>query len=340
MSTDSSPLPRTDDKLALTKRAKLMSFLVPVIIAALGRVLYQKRHDLCTLTFCLTPILACARNADCKVFLDCLDACKDENSAERKTSRDYFFHTQHPAEMNLCNFLCFDKATHPLAEAVIECTGRNKVCLEQARVSDQCAMIQPEHVLDFQQVAPNFEGSWKKLYSSSWDLWPCQKSYFYGPQRDMPKARPWMTKWPQNASVWRMDFSWTVEAFASHDKVDVAEPYTFEMSSELYPGETWDHNNTGNGVPATLKTRAVMWGLETDENWYFLDYDADAQVLLISVCALTPAVSSYDQILLVFQKEGSNVVFTGEMAEALKRKAGDLVGFQFANLRRIEECRM
>jgi len=104
----------------------------------LGRVLYQKRHDFCTLALCLTPILACARNANCKVFLDCLDACKDENSEERRTSRDYFFHTQHPTEINLCNFQCFDEATHPLAEAVIECTGRNKLCLEQARLSSMC----------------------------------------------------------------------------------------------------------------------------------------------------------------------------------------------------------
>lgn len=149
-----------------------------------------------------------------------------------------------------------------------------------------------------------------------------------------------MTNWPKNASVWRMDFNWTVEAFASHDKVDVAEPYTFAMSSELYPGETWDHNNTGNVLPATIKTRAVMWGLEINENWYFLDYDAEAQVLLISVCGLTPAVSAFDQILLVFQKEGTDVAFTEEMEEALKRKAEDLVGVQFANLRRIDECRM
>lgn len=69
--------------------------------------------------------------------------------------------------------------------------------------------------------------------------------------------------------LWRLDFSWT----PTQSSVQQKKPYVFHMSEELYPGEGWELPTNTSEVRPTLKAKAVMWGLEIHENWYFLDFD-------------------------------------------------------------------
>lgn len=337
------PLTHYDNKKTKFSAKGFWCIIVSALLALVCCSLYWKRHDVCMATFCVRPVLACAQNPSCKRFLDCLYNCRIDRSQERRTSAQKYFHTQHPTEKSLCNYHCFEKATSPLAESVLECTGRNTLCLEPAHASDQCASIQGKQVLDFETIAPIFEGSWNKLYTSSWDLWPCQTSYFHAPLRSSHAPLPWMTEWPQSERVWRMDFNWTVEATDDcirEEEQEQSTHYTFRTSSEMHVGDTWDHTQTLGAQPsATLKARTVMWGLEVRENWFMLYYDQSSRLLLVSICVYTPAVASYDQVTMVLQKEDSPSL-TDDVAAAMESKAVELLGSKFGRMRRIDECRM
>ena len=158
-----------------------------------------------------------------------------------------------------------------------------------------------------------------------------------------PDPEDWMTEWPTNQNVWRMDLYWQnsvtdqdhnnykqQQQHQQNDQQEKDEPITFHMNNEMYLGETWDYSagsDRGNGkrtstttrsstttkhpyppfVNATLKTRAVMWGTEAHENWYLLEYNPDWETMMVYYCAHTAAVDRFDSIAMVLKKKGPTI---------------------------------
>ena len=107
------------------------------------------------------------------------------------------------------------------------------------------------------------------------------------------------------------------------------------MTNELTPDAGWKFEGGPSSKP-TGKTRAVMWGTVSHENWYILDFDKEYGYILMNVCAYTPAVRSFDAITMVLVKEESE--FTDKLIEYAEHKAKELLGDKFGSLVRIKKC--
>jgi hypothetical protein len=118
-----------------------------------------------------------------------------------------------------------------------------------------------------------------------------------------------------------------------------ASDVTFHMSNEMYPLQTWEFEEQGQPFsPATLRTRAVMWGTEAHENWYLLHYDSDWQTMLIYYCAYTKAVERFDSNALVLQKVGTPSI-PDEQGQFYKTLAAEILGDLSGKLQPVAPCR-
>jgi VDE lipocalin domain len=298
--------------IALTSYIIHVYIILPIVWRSLQAV-YHKRYDICPLVKCLQPLTSCLQEVECRAWLDEVAACQDPQSVSRQTAMQTFAHLQHPDNPAYCQYQSFDSISHSSSPALafVECIGKSH-CLPPSDYSDTCATITTKEVvvpLDSTTIlAKNLPGRWLKVYTTGWDLWPCQWTDFWPPSSTNPEhgtdhaaaafggtpvvdqnldtsssppplstppppePEEWMTAWPHDPNVWRMDLYWKHSATAN---------LTFHMNNEMYLGETWDFSTTTttNAPPpsATLKTRAVMWGTEAHENWYLLDYHSETR---------------------------------------------------------------
>ena len=296
--------------------------------------LYSKRYQICPLIKCLGPLVKCVREPACRSVLDCLSDCDTPTSPGRRQAIQQFAHVPFPDDPALCRYQCFDQITTLTAGNFIECVGGSG-CLEPAPPEYATPPIAHEisKALPFDTIQPVLAGSWKKLYTTGWDIWPCQLSEFHPPQALQPEPLAWMQdSWPTQANVWRMDLRWW--ASPSHN-------YTFHMTNNMYPGKQWDDFPISKpvGAEATLKTRAIMWGTEAHENWYLLDYNRTMQTILVYYVAYTMAVQKIDSITMVLRRDDSSLgPFTNEMAMTVEQRALSILGDKFGRLYRIEPC--
>lgn len=305
------------------------------------RLLYSKRYDICPLVRCIGPLSTCVREPECRAWLDDVSACRNPNSEARQRSARSFAHVQHPEDPAYCQYQSFDRMRTDTAVGFLECIG-NSGCLAPASFTDTCATVPPESVLPLENTIPVevLQGTWNKLFSTGWDLWPCQWTDFFPPKSssvhdDLPEADTWMTQWPNAPNVWRMDLYWQ----------NADSPMTFHMDNEMYPGQTWNFSSTTT-TPATLRTRAVMWGTEAHENWYLLDYHPEWQTMLVYYCAYTEAVDRFDSMAMVLKKrQGDDSTpphaassIAPEQVDYFQRRAQELLGDKHGNLQRVPMC--
>jgi hypothetical protein len=294
-------------------------------------------YQLCPVVHCIPALFRCLQQDGCKSWLEDVQQCDDPSSKARRASAETFSHVQHPHDAAFCRYQSFDRIQTELAIDFLECIGSSG-CMEPSTYSDQCAIIHPSvrKGLGFgPALSPMLEGRWRKLYTTGWDIWPCQWTDFHR-AKSSTKVQPesWMEAWPNTPNVWRMDLYWKNSPHAN---------VTFHMSNEMYPQESWDFSNlndgTGDGptMPATLKTRAVMWGTEAHENWYLIDANRKLKTMTVYYCAYTNAVSRFDSITMVLQKEGAPEL-TDEQRTAIETKVLDVLGPEHGKLQRIPEC--
>lgn len=296
--------------------------------------LYAKRYQICPLVQCIGPLVTCVREPACRFVLDCLTDCDDgaSTSDRRQQALRQFAHVPFPEDPALCRYQCFDQITTVTAARFIDCVGGSG-CLEPAPPEYALPPMAQHSIskpLPFDTIQHVLAGSWKKLYTTGWDIWPCQSSEFHPPQSLQPVPLAWMVDWPTQSNVWRMDLRWWVR-----------QNYTFHMTNNMYPGQQWDDFPLRQpvGAEATLKTRAIMWGTEAHENWYLLDYNETMQTILVYYVAYTMAVEKIDSITMVLRREDASLgPFTDEMAKTIEQKAVMLLGDEFGRLYRIEPC--
>ena len=294
-------------------------------------LLYAKRYQICPLVRCIRPLAKCLQEEDCKQWVEQVQECTNPNSKARKRSASVFAHVQHPQDPAFCRYQCFDSLQTTTALDFLECIGSSG-CLEPSPYTDICAPISES--LSFDTIQPNvLAGQWKKIYTTGWDIWPCQSTEFQPPGASSPEPESWMTAWPRSAGVWRMDLWWKNE---KEGKV------TFHMTNEMYPKQEWDWSSqhqpsTLSSADATLKTRAVMWGTEAHENWYLLDFNESLEMMLIYYCAYTMDIARFDSMAMVLQKKGQPPITT-EQAKAVEQRALELLGKTHGRLQRVKEC--
>jgi hypothetical protein len=310
--------------------------LVPLFYRGIERLYTNHRYELCPVIKCIRPLVKCVKEPHCKRWLDDIQECGDAESQRRRQSAETFWFVQHPENPAYCQYQSFDSLETETALEFLECIGSSG-CLAPSEYTDECVRIMPP-ILSFStmtQSSLSLQGRWKKLYTTGWDIWPCQWTDFHPPNSTKVEPEPWMTEWPNANDVWRMDLYW---------KNEMDGPVTFHMNNEMYPEESWKFPNDDDDdellptTTATLKTRAVMWGTEAHENWYLLDYNQDLETLMIYFCAYTEAVDQFDSITMVLQKDGAEPI-TDEQAQEIELKALQLLGDEHGRLQRIEECR-
>lgn len=297
--------------------------------------LYSKRYEICPLVKCISPLMKCVREPSCHTWLEEIGDCTDPSSDARKRSAQIYSHVQHPNDPAYCQYQSFDRIQTQTTLEFLECIGQSG-CLAPATNTDKCADLSTNIILPFSDIPPAIlQGTWRKLYTTGWDIWPCQWTEFWPPaillslddHRIPPLPDDWMTQWPNASDVWRMDLFWR----------NLKEPtnLTFHMDNEMYPSQTWEF--TSETAPATLRTKAVMWGTEAHENWYLLDYHSDWQTMLIYYCAYTKAVNRFDTSAFILQRQ-SVASLTGDQEQYYEALARQLLGDFFGNLQRIEPC--
>jgi hypothetical protein len=249
----------------------------------------------------------------------------------------------------------------------LNCIGSSP-CLEPANYSDTC--VTPATAFPFDQVEKFIVGSWQKLFTTGWDVWPCQTTWFHPPSprieedlatqspgndvRFSPSPEAWMTHWPHTPNVYRMDLFWKTKR-----------NHTFHMSNEMYINSMWkfpantsftsDRHSAFAIVQdadpidtrATLRTRAIMWGTEAHENWYLLDYDVtlDHVILIIYYCAYTIPLRAFDSMAMVLYKSfvttsssTSESNPTEQQIQEIHQRAHQVLGNRYGKLQRIPDC--
>uniref|UniRef100_A0A7S4K930 VDE lipocalin domain-containing protein n=1 Tax=Odontella aurita TaxID=265563 RepID=A0A7S4K930_9STRA len=326
----------------------IVAVLLPVFFKALFSARLKK---FCPFGLCLGAVVRCTMESRCRTMLECFSECEYPFSEGRNASRAKYYYVQHPDSPALCQYGCMELASTPAAQELLECVGGSG-CMEASEYSDECAPllgVSPDdggrRVLPFSAVPDEvWEGRWIKLFTNSWDVWPCQSTEFFPPgggrrRDDSPPPREWMTSWPRSPGVWRMDLNWTTTV-ARAEKGDEQQEEstrttTFSMSSEMYPEARWRYAG-GTEADPTLKTIACMWGTEAHENWYLLHYDRKYSWILLHVCAYTSALQSFDALSMVFVKEGGTM--NEDIEASIQAKALQLLGEKFGTLQRVSPC--
>ena len=151
----------------------------------------QLQETVCPLWHCPSQLLSCIRDDQCVAMLDCLQDCQNDDSPRRKSTADQYAHLQFPNDPSLCEFHCLDAhMTTEIAKDFVDCAGTNK-CVKKAKYSDVCAPIQQSQVLSLETIPVDIlEGEWRRLYTNSWDDWPCQATNFSPPQTDHSEPEP------------------------------------------------------------------------------------------------------------------------------------------------------
>ena len=330
-------------------------------------------YRVCPIVKCIGPLIDCVKEEDtCKeAVLDCLVECEqdlpnDDDDSNKNNNRNnpvkssrrrqdvFEFHrdhtfVQHPDDPNFCQYSCFHQITTQTAEKVLECMGASK-CLAPtlSRYSDTCWIPHNYYpttssikVLPFdERLATSLPGSWNKLFSSGWDVWPCQATYF---------THSVNNENGDNDDTWNMHLYWN----------NTHNTYTFHMYNQMFPNQQWDFESkstiastspttTKTTFPsATLKTRAYMWGTEAHENWYIVDFDVDYQTLIVYYCAYTADIDRYDSITMILRKEQEThngddsrmkASMTKEMENVLQDRAKKLLGDTYGSVVRIKDC--
>jgi hypothetical protein len=292
------------------------------------KVLYEKRYEICPLAKCWKPLAKCLFESSCRTWVDDVAQCQKPNSAAMQESAKHYQHVQHPTDPAYCQYQSFDRLQTATALDFLECVGRSG-CMAPAKYSDICADMTAILTLPFDTIPTNvLKGKWRKIFTTGWDLWPCQWTIFWAPHTPDEVHPPdsWMTEWPHNSNVWRMDLYWR----------NAKDAFTFHMSNEMFIGKTWDFDNP-TSAPATLRTRAVMWSTEAHENWYLLDFNPELGTMMIYYCAYTSAVNRFDSMAMVLQRDDSPPL-TREQAGYYEQLSKDLLGRYHGNLKRIKPC--
>ena len=250
-------------------------------------------------------------------MLDCLAECDNASSTARRDAEAKYKHLQFPQDKALCGYECLGLMTTDVADDLVECIG-TRGCMAPAEFSDECADISQDLVLPFSNIRA-LEGRWNKIFTNGWDIWPCQLTVFYAPGAAEPEPKAWMSSWPKDPKVWRMDLTWSFRRETSR---------MFTMSNEIYPNERWSYGGANTATDPTLKTLARMWGTTAHENWYVLY--ADENMLLVHVCAYTLQVQSFDALTIVLLRE--NTTLTDDMMNKIQQIARDILGDKFGKL--------
>ena len=296
------------------------------------KVMYIKRYEICPLAKCFKPLAKCLFESSCRTWVNDVAQCQKPNSTAMQDSAIHYKHVQHPTDPAYCQYQSFDRLQTATALDFLECIGRSG-CIAPAKYTDICIDVTKKGVptLPLDKIPTHvLKGKWRKVFTTGWDLWPCQSTEFWPPHTQEEEHPPdsWMNEWPHNPNVWRMDLHW------KNAKAKDAS-FMFKMSNEMCIGKTWNFDNPS--APATLRTRAIMWSTEAHENWYLLDWMEEWNTMMIYYCAYTSAVNRFDSMTMVLQRDDSPPL-TNEQCEYYEELAKHLLGEYHGNLQRIQPC--
>lgn len=145
------------------------------------------------------PLFKCLVEPSCRSWINDVAQCQKPNSEALQESAKHYSHVQHPTDPAYCQYQSFDRLETATALEFLECIGKSG-CIAPAKYTDTCADMPNKPILPLDKEPSHvLKGKWRKLYTTGWDLWPCQWTNFWPPHTPPGEQQPddWMTVLPQ-----------------------------------------------------------------------------------------------------------------------------------------------
>ncbi len=151
-------------------------------------------------------------------------------------------------------------------------------------------------------------GEWESIRTGGWDHWDCQKKIFFPPKTAVDDV-------PFHSEFWA--------TYRTYPKNRNGAPKDNYVLEEIYP-------NASEADGPTFRTRFVMWGTESSEEWHVFAFDKGDEItgkpawVAAEVCIETPSINHMDVFTIVLSKE-TNV--SEEISKEIDQVVMDKVGF-------------
>jgi hypothetical protein len=145
-------------------------------------------------------------------------------------------------------------------------------------------------------------GEWDSIATGGWDHWNCQKKIFFPPKETEAHA-------PYHSVFWA--------TYRTYPKSRGGAPKDNYVREEIYP-------NVDKADGPTFRTRFVMWGTESFENWYVFAFSKGDEAtgepawVIAEVCIDTPSINHVDVFTIVMAK-------TAHVSDELRDKINGIV---------------
>ncbi len=129
-------------------------------------------------------------------------------------------------------------------------------------------------------------GEWYSIRTGGWDHWDCQKKIFFPPEETEDDA-------PYHSVFWA-----TYRTYPESRGGGPKDNYVLE---EIYP-------NVDDADGPTWRTRFVMWGAESSEEWNVIAFSKGDEAtgepawVVAEVCIATPSINHMDVFTIVLSK--------------------------------------
>jgi hypothetical protein len=151
-------------------------------------------------------------------------------------------------------------------------------------------------------------GEWHSIRTGGWDHWDCQKKIFFPPEETEDGA-------PYDSVFWA--------TYRTYPKSRGGAPKDNYVWEEIYP-------NVDEDDGPTWRTRFVMWGTESHEEWHVVEFSkgdeetGEPAWVIAEVCIDTPSIKHMDVFTIVLSKT-ANV--SKELSDTIDRIVMAKIGY-------------
>jgi hypothetical protein len=181
-------------------------------------------------------------------------------------------------------------------------------CAAESRFTDTCFDVDAKR--PFSDDPAEFDmsflvGEWHSIRTGGWDHWDCQKKIFLPPEESKP----------YHSIFWA--------TYRTYPKSRNGAPKDNYVHEEIYP-------NTDEADGPTWRTRFVMWGTESLEEWHVFAFSKGDEAtgepawVVAEVCIDTPSIRHKDVFTIVLAKTAN---ISEELNDTIDQITMEKVGY-------------
>jgi hypothetical protein len=268
------------------------------------------QQGICSLRHAGREMASCMIDSTCRSLVMCMRTCDDPASQRRIRAHEQNQHLQHPESRIPCTVSCMDDYDNDVVDAFLSAVMSHD-CAPDSELVDTCFDVDAKRPFsdDEEEFDMSFlVGEWHSIGTGGWDHWDCQKKIFFPPEETPVGA-------PYHSVFWA--------TYRTHPKSRGGEPKDNYVFEEIYPNADEDHG-------PTWRTRFVMWGTESREEWHVIDFSRGDEAtgepawVVAEVCIDTPSIKHMDVFTIVLSKAAS---VSQELSDKIDQIVMDTVGY-------------